>query len=195
MGFGPRIRRQTDRFYDQPKHEIRQDFDDRPSFGTTKTKGRQKSHGQKQGVEMTKEMETKIWEEARNNVKKMQEEQIGNQTEDYDEAKHTQKVGKSQYEHIAGIMSLMPDELAQSISAMVAESCPELNLIEIDTESMKAIVEEQDPKFLDQLIRELHDVCDMFGLIDAEKMVTKVINGVEVQIYDADWETGKKVEW
>jgi len=148
-----------------------------------------------EGVEMTKEMETKIWEEARNNVKKMQEEQIGNQTEDYDEAKHTQKVGKSQYEHIAGIMSLMPDELAQSISAMVAESCPELNLIEVDTESMKAIIEEQDPKFLDQLIRELHDVCDMFGLIDAEKMVTKVINGVEVQIYDADWETGKKVEW
>merc|ERR1712156_1040614 len=119
------------------------------------------------------------------------EQQIGNQVGE----KHEAKVGKTRYEHIAGIMGLMPDELAQSISAMVQESCPELDLIQIETESMKAIVEEQDPKFLDQLIRELHDVCDMFGLIDSSKMVTKIINGVEVQIYDADWEKGQKVEW
>merc|ERR1711972_1089182 len=124
-------------------------------------------------------------------ISKEIEEQIGNQVGE----KHEAKVGKSRYEHIAGIMGLMPDELAQSISAMVQESCPELDLIQIETESMKAIVEEQDPKFLDQLIRELHDVCDMFGLIDSSKMVTKNINGVEVQIYDADWEKGQKVEW
>merc|ERR1712179_9506 len=147
------------------------------------------------GQEISKEMESKIWEEAKENVKKMQEEQLGNQTEDYDESKHTAKVGKTRYEHIAAVMGLMPDELAQSISAMVQESCPELDLIQIETESMKAIVEEQDPKFLDQLIRELHDVCDMFGLIDSSKMVTKNIGGVEVQIYDADFETGQKVEW
>merc|ERR1712117_332753 len=140
--------------------------------------------------EISKEMEKQIWEQAKQNVKQMQEEQLGNQVDE----KHEAKVGKSRYEHIAGIMGLMPDELAQSISAMVQESCPELDLIQIETESMKKIVE-QDPKFLDQLIRELHDVCDMFGLIDSSKMVTKNINGVEVQIYDADWEKGQKVQW
>merc|ERR1712079_876889 len=145
----------------------------------------------KEGQEISKEMEKQIWEQAKQNVKNMQEEQIGNQVGE----KHEAKVGKTRYEHIAGIMGLMPDELAQSISAMVQESCPELDLIQIETESMKAIVEEQDPKFLDQLIRELHDVCDMFGLIDSSKMVTKNINGVEVQIYDADWEKGQKVQW
>jgi len=144
-----------------------------------------------EGQELTKEMEKQIWEQAKQNVKQMQEEQLGNQVDE----KHEAKVGKSRYEHIAGIMGLMPDELAQSISAMVQESCPELDLIQIETESMKKIVEEQDPKFLDQLIRELHDVCDMFGLIDSSKMVTKNINGVEVQIYDADWEKGQKVQW
>jgi ribosomal protein L31E len=144
-----------------------------------------------EGQEISKEMEKQIWEQAKQNVKQMQEEQLGNQVDE----KHEAKVGKTRYEHIAAIMGLMPDELAQSISAMVQESCPELDLIQIETESMKAIVEEQDPKFLDQLIRELHDVCDMFGLIDSSKMVTKNINGVEVQIYDADWEKGQKVEW
>jgi Mg2+ and Co2+ transporter CorA len=144
-----------------------------------------------EGQEISKEMEKQIWEQAKQNVKQMQEEQLGNQVDE----KHEAKVGKTRYEHIAAIMGLMPDELAQSISAMVQESCPELDLIQIETESMKAIVEEQDPKFLDQLIRELHDVCDMFGLIDSSKMVTKNINGVEVQIYDADWEKGQKVQW
>jgi len=147
------------------------------------------------GAEMTKEMEKQIWQEAIANVKAMQEEQLGNQTEDYDEKKHEVKTGKTQYEHIAGIMGLMPDELAQSISAMVQESCPELDLIAIDTPEMKRTVEEQDPKFLQQLIQELHDVCDMFGLIDSSKVTTKNINGVEVQIYEADWEQGEKVQW
>merc|ERR1711972_1136735 len=106
-----------------------------------------------EGQEITKEMEKQIWQEAIANVKAMQEEQLGNQTEDYDEKKHEVKKGKTQYEHIAGIMGLMPDELAQSISAMVQESCPELDLIAIDPLEMKKTVEEQDPKFLDQLIR------------------------------------------
>merc|ERR1712173_195894 len=87
------------------------------------------------GKEMTKEMEKQIWQEAIANVKAMQEEQIGNQTED------------------------------------------------------------QDPKFLQQLIQELHDVCDMFGHIDSSKVTTKNINGVEVQIYEADWDQGEKVQW
>merc|ERR1711976_1152143 len=65
------------------------------------------------GQEMTKEMEKQIWQEAIANVKAMQEEQLGNQTENYDEKKHEVKKGKTQYEHIAGIMGLMPDELAQ----------------------------------------------------------------------------------
>merc|ERR1712066_176455 len=142
-----------------------------------------------------KEMEKQIWQEAIANVKAMQEEQLGNQTEDYDEKKHEVKKGKTQYEHIAGIMGLMPDELAQSISAMVQESCPELDLIAIDTPEMKKTVEEQDPKFLQQLIQELHEVCDMFGLIDSSKVTTKNINGVEVQIYEADWDQGEKVQW
>merc|ERR1712154_253389 len=134
--------------------------------------------------------EKQIWEQAKQNVKQMQEEQLGNQVDE----KHEAKVGKTRYEHIAAIMGLMPDELAQSISAMVQESCPELDLIAIDTPAMKAIVEEQDPKFLDQLIRELHDVCDMFGLIDANKVRTFEKDGVEVQIYDADWTEGEKVQ-
>merc|ERR1739847_195230 len=136
-------------------------------------------------------MEKQIWEQAKQNVKNMQEEQIGNQVGE----KHEAKVGKTRYEHIAAIMGLMPDELAQSISAMVQESCPELDLIAIDTPEMKKTVEEQDPKFLQQLIQELHDVCDMFGLIDSSKVTTKNINGVEVRIYEADWDQSEKVQW
>merc|ERR1712193_7067 len=71
-----------------------------------------------EGQEISKEMEKQIWEQAKQNVKNMQEEQIGNQVGE----KHEAKVGKTRYEHIAAIMGLMPDELAQSISAMVQES-------------------------------------------------------------------------
>jgi len=92
-------------------------------------------------------------------------------------------------------MGLMPDELEQSIAQMVKESCPELDLIQVDTPEMKQIIEEQPENFIDQLIRELHDVCDMFGLIDDSKVITKVINGVEVQIYADDWFQGEKKQW
>merc|ERR1712217_1017978 len=67
------------------------------------------------------EQQKQNWEQAKQNVKNMQEEQIGNQVGE----KHEAKVGQTRYEHIAAIMGLMPDELAQSISAMVQESCPE----------------------------------------------------------------------
>jgi hypothetical protein len=60
---------------------------------------------------------------------------------------------------------------------------------------MKHICEQQPDNFLDQLLEELHNVCDMFGLIDESKIITKNIGGVEVQIYAADFLKGKKVEW
>merc|ERR1712071_383950 len=106
--------------------------------------------------ELTKEMKSSLWAQAKTNMKKKQQDQIGDQTEVYDQTKHEVKQGLTRYEHLSAIMSLMPDELEQSIAQMVKESCPE----------MKAIIEEQPANFIDQLIRELHDVCDMFGLID-----------------------------
>merc|ERR1712045_294705 len=57
---------------------------------------------------LANEMEKQIWEQAKQNVKQMQEEQLGNQVDE----KHEAKVGKTRYEHIAAIMGLMPDELA-----------------------------------------------------------------------------------
>ena len=128
-------------------------------------------------------------------MKKKQQDQIADQTEVYDKTKHEVKQGLTRYEHLSAIMSLMPDELEQSIAQMVKESCPELDLIQVDTPEMKQIIEEQPENFIDQLIRELHDVCDMFGLIDDSKVVTKVINGVEVQIYADDWFKGEKKQW
>merc|ERR1711993_86257 len=128
-----------------------------------------------------------IWNVAVENVKQMAKEELGNQQENKDNTKHKPKKGLTRYEHLSSLMGLMPDELEQSIAEMVKESCPELDLIQVDTPEMKAIIEEQPENFIDQLIRELHDVCDMFGLIDESKVVTKVINGVEVQIYADDW--------
>merc|ERR1711879_625952 len=114
------------------------------------------------GEEITNEMKGKLWDQAKQNMKKKQREQIGDQTEVYDKTK---------------------------------ESCPELDLIQVDTPEMKQIIEEQPENFIDQLIRELHDVCDMFGLIDDSKVITKTINGVEVQIYADDWFQGEKKQW
>merc|ERR1739848_307712 len=125
------------------------------------------------GEQITNEMKGKLW----------------------DQAKHSPKKGLTRYEHLSAIMGLMPDELEQSIAQMVKESCPELDLIQVDTPEMKQIIEEQPENFIDQLIRELHDVCDMFGLIDDSKVITKVINGVEVQIYADDWFQGEKKQW
>merc|ERR1712066_502928 len=133
--------------------------------------------------------------EAEGKAISKEKEQIGNQSENLDKTKHKPKQGLTRYEHISAIMNLMPDELEQSIAAMVQQSCPELDLTQIETAEMKKTLEEQPETFLDQLIKELHDVCDMFGLIDESKVITKVINGVEVQIYEADWAQGEKVQW
>merc|ERR1711881_345183 len=148
-----------------------------------------------EGKQMTNEMKAKMWDQAKQNVQKKQKEQIGDQSETYDKTKHNVKKGLTRYEHLSALMGLMPDELEQSIAEMVKESCPELDLIQVDTAEMKAIIEEQPENFIDQLIRELHDVCDMFGLIDSSKVFTKEINGVEVQIYAADWAQGEKKQW
>ena len=153
------------------------------------------AEAKKAGEEITNEMKGKLWDQAKQNMKKKQQDQIGDQTEAYDKTKHDIKQGLTRYEHLSAIMSLMPDELEQSIAQMVKESCPELDLIQVDTPEMKEIIEEQPENFIDQLIRELHDVCDMFGLIDDSKVITKVINGVEVQIYAEDWFKGEKKQW
>jgi hypothetical protein len=153
------------------------------------------AEAEKAGKEMTKEMESKIWDQAKKNVQKKQQEQIGNQQENLDKTKHEPKKGLTRYEHVAAIMNLMPDELEQSISEMVKQSCPELDLTRIEEEEMKQTLEEQPEAFIDQLIKELHDVCDMFGLIDETKVIKQVINGVEVEIYAADWFNGEKKEW
>jgi len=153
------------------------------------------AEAKKAGEEITNEMKGKLWDQAKQNMKKKQQDQIADQTEVYDKTKHEVKQGLTRYEHLSAIMSLMPDELEQSIAQMVKESCPELDLIQVDTPEMKQIIEEQPENFIDQLIRELHDVCDMFGLIDDSKVVTKVINGVEVQIYADDWFKGEKKQW
>merc|ERR1712223_781243 len=119
------------------------------------------AEAKKAGEEITNEMKGKLWDQAKQNMKKKQQDQIADQTEVYDKTKHEVKQGLTRYEHLSAIMSLMPDELEQSIAQMVKESCPELDLIQVDTPEMKQIIEEQPENFIDQLIRELHDVCDM----------------------------------
>merc|ERR1712179_555595 len=88
-----------------------------------------------EGKAISKEMEKKIWEQARKNVQQKQKEQIGNQSENLDKTKHKPKQGLTRYEHISAIMNLMPDELEQSI--------PELDLTQIETAEMKKTLEEQ----------------------------------------------------
>jgi len=153
----------------------------------------------KAGEQITKEMEAKIWEQVKADNKKKQEEQIGNQLEKKT-AKNKVKKGLTRYQHLVAIVSLLPDELLETCADMVMQSCPELDLMQIDDVQMKAIVEEQPANFLDQLIQELHDVCEMFGLIDDSKIntiMTKNIDGeeIEVDIYADDWMHGEKVQW
>ena len=95
-----------------------------------------------EGKAISKEMEKKIWEQARKNVQQKQKEQIGNQSENLDKTKHKPKQGLTRYEHISAIMNLMPDELEQSIAAMVQQSCPELDLTQIETAEMKKTLED-----------------------------------------------------
>lgn len=153
------------------------------------------AEAEKEGAEISEEMKSKIWDEAKKNVQKKQKEQIGNQQENLDKTKHEPKQGLTRHEHVVAIMNLMPDELEQSISEMVKQSCPELDLTRIEEADMKATFEDQPETFIDQLIKELHDVCDMFGLIDETKVIKQVINGVEVEIYAADWMNGEKKQW
>jgi len=67
--------------------------------------------------------------------------------------------------------------------------------MEIGTPDMKKTFEDQPRNFLEQLLKELHDVCDMFGLIDEDKMITTVVNGVEIQMYSDDYLSSGKKEW
>jgi len=145
--------------------------------------------------QLTKEMKNKIWEQVVAKNKAKQQEDLGNQLEKKDDTKNKPATGLSRYEHLAGIIALLPDELLQTVSEMVKKSCPEMDLTQVDDADMKHIIESQPDNFLDQLLQELHDVCDMFGLIDETKIIRKVVNGVEIEIYAADWMQGKKVEW
>jgi hypothetical protein len=145
----------------------------------------------KAGVTITEEIENQIWNYVKSAEQKKQKEENGNQLKPGKKG----NTGMTRYEHLAALMGLMPDDLEETISEMVKESCPELDLIDILTPEMKAIVEAQPENFIDQLIKELHDVCDMFGLIDESKVFTKNVNGVEIQFYAADWHSGEKVQW
>ena len=153
----------------------------------------------KAGEEITKEMEKEIWSQVKADNKQKQKDQIGNQLANKD-AKHSPKKGMTRYQHLSAILALFPDELLETCADMVMQSCPELDLTEIDTPEMKAVVEEQPVQFLDQLIEELHDVCEMFGLIDEDMIdtiMTKNIDGeeVEVDIYSHDWTESEKKVW
>jgi len=145
----------------------------------------------KAGEEITDAMRKQIWNQVIANQKDLQKEEISNQ----------QKAGKkgqslSKYQHMVALMNLMPDELKETLAKMVQDSCPELDLLTIETAEMEKVVSEQPDNFIDQLIQELHDVCDMFGLIDADKVTTyTAADGTEIEFYAADWHQGKKVEW
>jgi len=144
---------------------------------------------------ITKDMRNKIWQQVVDKNKKKQEEDLANQIEPKDNTKNKSNTGLSRYEHLAGIVALLPDELLETVSEMVKQSCPEMDLTQIDELDMKHIIEAQPDNFLDQLLQELHDVCDMFGLIDETKIIKKVVNGVEIEIYAADWMEGEKKVW
>jgi len=141
------------------------------------------------GEKITQEMKEKIWAQVIGEEQEKAKEETDNQK------KTGQKGAPSmtRYQHIVAIMSLMPDDLKDTIADMVQASCPELDLVRVD--EMKQVIEEQPVNFIDQLIKELHDVCDMFGLIDPTKITTVNIEGVDVDFYAADWHQGQKVEW
>merc|ERR1712242_604282 len=53
------------------------------------------------GEQITNEMKGKLWDQAKQNMKKKQREQIGDQTEVYDKTKHSPKKGLTRYEHLS----------------------------------------------------------------------------------------------
>lgn len=148
----------------------------------------------KAGETLTKEQKNAIWDQVIADQKQKQATEKTNQMAQVDNKKKPSK-SITRYEHLAGIVNLLPDELLETVAEMVKQSCPDMDLTKIETQEMKECVERQPDNFLDQLLNELHDVCEMFGLIDETKIVKRVVNGVEVEIYAADWMDSKKVEW
>jgi len=148
----------------------------------------------KAGENLTKEQKNAIWDQVIADQKQKQASEKTNQMAQVDNKKKPSK-SITRYEHLAGIVNLLPDELLETVAEMVKQSCPDMDLTKIETQEMKECVERQPDNFLDQLLNELHDVCEMFGLIDETKIVKRVVNGVEVEIYAADWMDSKKVEW
>merc|ERR1719420_1048138 len=85
----------------------------------------------KDGQEITDAMRKQIWAQVIANQKDLQKDEISNQ----------QKDGKkgntlSRYQHMVALLGLM-----------VKEQCPELNLLQIETEEMKTILNEQPANF------------------------------------------------
>merc|ERR1711935_770862 len=105
---------------------------------------------------MTKDLEKEIWQQVKNEKKSKQKVEKYNQMEQAKPAKEPMTL--TRYQHLVGIVGLMPDELLNTIALMVQESCPELDLVRILDADMKAIMENQPENFIDQLLKELHDV-------------------------------------
>lgn len=146
--------------------------------------------------QLTADLEKEIWQQVKNEKKSKQKVEKYNQMETAKTNSQQEQMSITRYEHLVGIVGLMPDELLDTIAQMVRESCPELDLIRILDADMKEIMEAQPVNFIDQLLKELHDVCDMFGLVDESKII-KVMgpDGVEIEIYAADWMDGEKKTW
>jgi len=168
--------------------ELKQAADNEAEFNRLVAEARQ------QQKEITKELKEQIWQQVIAKTKAEADEELANQTKEKTN-KDKPTTGLSRYEHLAGIVGLLPDDLKTTVADMVKQSCPDLDLNKIDDPNMKVICEKQPDNFLDQLLEELHNVCEMFGLIDETKIITKNIGGVEVQFYAADFLEGKKVEW
>jgi len=147
------------------------------------------------GEQLTKEQRNKIWEDIKAKTKREQDAEMADQMkENNGRAKNG---GLTPYQHLAGLVGLLPDELLADVALMVKDSCPDLNLMSIETAEMKTVVEAQPTAFVFQLIDELHEICDIFGLIDESKIMTKQIEGtdIELQVYAEDWMSGEKVKW
>lgn len=150
----------------------------------------------KEGRKLTKELKTKLWAEAVKSVKAEADKEKANQKKPKDNTKVSKQL--STYQKLAGIVALLPDELLQTVADMVKQTCPELNLLKIETNEMKKVVEAQPEKFLKQLLGELHDVCEMFGLIDESVMTTMQVDGVDIVIYEDNYleeSQKKKKKW
>lgn len=152
------------------------------------------AEAEESNAEVSDAMKKNIWVQVKENYQVWQSEQVGNQMS-LDEQKKKRERSLTKYERCVGIIGLMPDELLETIALMVQESCPELDMMDIESEAMKKIFEDQPDNFTDQLMKELHDVCDMFGLIAEDKIMSKMVDGVEVQFVANDWAEGPVRDW